>query len=184
MDENISNLSEYYNEDYILKHEPYEEHEDCKCEDMYEYENFKNRTVECDVEQKDVPPSGFGKHFYGETVSKTMSSNEILGDFLDIFIQASLGNLPKTSPEEIQQLLNERFHSISNTNPKPNLNSNSVDNQSGFFSESAIVNYREAYNNLTNVESQLPQSTVPTVEDYPKQHVRHELKRQRVDSDV
>jgi len=149
MDENISNLSEYYNEDYILKHEPYEEHEDCKCEDMHEYENSY------DVEQKDVVPSVFGKHFYGETVSKTMSSNEILGDFLDIFIQASLGNLPKTSPEEIQQLLNERFHSISNSN-----------------------------SNSNNVKSQLPQPTVPTVENYPEQHVRHELKRQRVDSDV
>jgi len=171
-------MDEYYNEDCILKHEPYEEHEDCKCEDMHQYEE------ECDVEQKDVAPSVFGKHYYGETVSKTMSSNEILGDFLDIFIQASLGNLPKTSPQEIQQLLNERFHSISNSNPKPNSNSNSVDNQSGFFSESAIVKYREAYNKLTNVESQLPQPTVPTVEDYPEQHVRHELKRQRVDSDV
>ena len=74
-----------------------------------EYENQD----ECDVENNNVPLYDPGTHYYGETVSKPMSSNEILGDFLDIFIQASLGNLPKSSPEEIQQLLNERFNHLS-----------------------------------------------------------------------
>jgi len=124
-----------------------------------------------------VTPCVPGIHFYGETVSKTMSSNEILGDFLDIFIQASLGNLPKSSPQEIQQLLNERFQRF-----QP-------------LEEPSLVAYTEAYNKLTNpnpnsnsilnnVECQLPQPTVPTLEDNPEQHVRHELKRQRVDSDL
>ena len=50
-----------------------------------------------------------GSHVYGETVSKTISSLEMYDFMLNILIQASLGNLPKSSPEEVRQLLLERF---------------------------------------------------------------------------
>ena len=101
-------------------------------------------------ESKDVDSVDKGTHIYGETVSKTLSSLEVYDFMVHILIQSSLGKLPKSSPEEIKQLLNERFD--------------------------VAVNQ--------HVEPELPEQQSPPIEIDPEQHVRHHLKRQRVDGDV
>ena len=72
-------------------------------------------------DDKNVICSDPGTHFYGETVSKTVSSIEMYDFMVNIFIQSSLGNLPKSTPEEIRQLLNERFDKTLAKNVEPQL---------------------------------------------------------------
>jgi hypothetical protein len=105
---------------------------------------------ENEKEDLEMKPKDVGTHFYRETVSTTIDSNEMYDFFLDIFIQASLGKLPKSSPEEVKQLVSERF-------------------------DQTIAKY---------VEPELPEYTVPPIEDHSEQYVCNQLKRQRVDSDV
>jgi len=50
-----------------------------------------------------------GIHFYGETVSQTMSTTNMLDFIKDIFIQYDQGYLPKTTPEETAELLKKWF---------------------------------------------------------------------------
>ena len=64
---------------------------------------------EVEKEQLGMKPRDVGNHIYRETVSTTIDSSEMHDFFLSIFIQASLGKLPKSSPEEVKQLVSERF---------------------------------------------------------------------------
>ena len=77
-------------------------------------------------ETKDVESSDKGTHFYGETVSKTISSLEMYDFMVNILIQSSLGKLPKSSPEEIKQLLVERFDVAVTQNVEPELSEQST----------------------------------------------------------
>ena len=105
---------------------------------------------EVEKDELGMKPRDVGNHIYRETVSTTIDSSEMHDFFLSIFIQASLGKLPKSSPEEVKQLVSERF-------------------------DQTISKY---------VEPELPEYTVPPIEDHSEQYVCNQLKRQRVDSDV
>ena len=50
-----------------------------------------------------------GIHIYGETVSQTIDSTSIPDFIFDILIQYKNGTLPKSSPEEVAELLTKWF---------------------------------------------------------------------------
>ena len=97
-----------YDDENIARYE-YFETELLKAENAIEPTETMDTNIGNDFNVNGEENVNTGSHVYGETVSKTISSLEMYDFMLNILIQASLGNLPKSSPEEVRQLLLERF---------------------------------------------------------------------------
>lgn len=105
------NVQPEYEEEDIVRYGTHET-------EFFEAENAVDsaETMDTKVDNDlNVYDANTGKHVYGETVSKTISSFEMYKFMTDILIQASRGELPQSSPEEVQQLLFERFGTTPST---------------------------------------------------------------------